>query len=264
MSNQIAPREQQIKSGLIAQQKIINSLLGNKEKANKFMATAVKVANDYKLRECHTQSIIDACVNVAQLDLDLSPMLQHAYLVPFKAKKESKVANVQLIISARGYTALLERIGWKIKSYIVNEADTFSYSVNGFDETIKFEKDLDGTDEVFKYSVAVAKAPDGTLYVEVMNKNQIEKHRKVSQNQKGDKPSGVWAEWFDRMALKTVIKKLVKKLPLGEEQIARATIVDDKPIEADFEEPKQEMPQSLNNIPHDAETGEVMEEVINV
>ncbi len=250
-------RELQIKEGLLAQQKMITSLFGDKEKSNKFLATAVKVANDYKLSACHPQSIIDACVNVAQLNLDLSPMLQHAYLVPFGKK-------VQLIISARGYTALLERIGWKIKSYIVNESDTFIYEVDGFDEIIKLEKDLDGTSEVFKYAVAVAKAPDGTLYVEVMNKQQIEKHRKVSQNQKSDKPSGVWLDWYDQMALKTVIKKLVKKLPLGEEQIARATIIDDKPIEAEIEEPKQAK-ANLNDLPtHNKVTGEFIDEEIEI
>ncbi len=253
-------RQETIKKGLLAQQRMVNSLLGDKEKANKFLATAVKVANDYKLSDCHPQSIIDACINVAQLDLDLSPMLSHAYLVPFKPKKESKVANVQLIISARGYTALLERIGWKIKSYIVNESDEFDYQIDGFEETIKFKKDLDGIDEVFKYAVAVAKAPDGTLYVEVMNKAQIEKHRKVSQNQ-GEKESGIWAEWYDRMALKTVVKKLVKKLPLGEEGVARATFIDDKPIEAEFEETKsRQNTADLNSIPHNVDTGEVIED----
>ena len=261
MSNEVATRDEQIKNGLLAQQKMVNSLLGDKEKSNKFLATAVKVANDYKLRECHPQSIIDACINVAQLDLDLSPMLSHAYLVPFKAKKEASVASVQLIISARGYTALLERIGWKIKSYIVSEDDDFTYSVDGFEETIKFEKNLDSSDENFKYAVAVAKAPDGTLYVEVMNKLQIEKHRKVSQNQ-SDKASGVWLDWYDRMALKTVIKKLVKKLPLGEEGIAQALFVDDKPIEAEIVKQNVKKVASLNNV--NEVTGEIIEEDIKL
>ena len=246
-------RELQIRDGLIAQQKIVKSLLGDKKKSDKFLATALKVANDYKLKECHPQSIVDACINVAQLNLDLSPSLSHAYLVPFKAKKDAKVANVQLIISARGYTALLSRNGWNVKSFVVNENDTFSYKMNGFEENIVFEKNLDDTEENLKYAVALAKSPNGELFVEVMNKAQIEKHRKVSQNQKDDKPTGVWADWYDEMAKKTVIKKLVKSLPLGED-IAQATFVDDKPIEAQIEEPKP----TLNDMPkHNPETGEI-------
>ena len=231
MNKELTPRETEINTGLANQHKMIKSLFGGKDKADKFTATAVKVANDYKLRECHPQSILDACINVAQLGLDLSPNLSHAYLVPFKAKKENKVASVQLIISARGYTALLARTGWSIKSFIVTENDEFDYRMDGFEEVITFVKDLDTPDSKFRYAVAMAKSPDGQLFVEVMNNSQIEKHRLVSSNQSGAK-SGVWLDWFDEMAKKTVIKKLVKKLPIGE-QIANAVANDDKPIEVE-------------------------------
>ena len=237
-NNQLTQREQQIRGGLAAQNKMVQSLFGEKKKADKFLATAVKVANDYKLANCNVNSIIDACMTVAQMNLDLSPALSHAYIVPFKG-------NVQLIVSARGYTALLARTGWKLKSYIVNESDDFEYIINGFDETIKFTKNIDADEEVFKYAVALAQSPDGTIYVEIMNAKQIDKHRKVSSNQKGDSPSGVWKDWFNEMALKTVIKKLVKKLPMGEE-IAIAVDKDDKPIEAEITETKQEV--DLNSL----------------
>lgn len=226
--NNLTPREQQIRTGLATQNKIVQSLFGNKEKADKFMATAVKVANDYKLSQCNVNSIVDACITVAQMNLDLSPALSHAYIVPFKN-------SVQLIVSARGYTALLARTGWKIKSYIVNEEDEFDYIIDGFEESIKFKKNIDAETETFKYAVALAKSPDGTLYVEVMNANQIDKHRKVSSNQKGNEPSGVWKDWFNEMATKTVIKKLVKSLPIGED-IGIVIEKDDKPIEAEIEE----------------------------
>jgi len=232
MGNEITPREKQINEGLLAKHQMIKTLLGDKDKAAKFTATAAKVANDYKLAECHPNSILDACINVAQLGLDLSPNLAHAYLVPFKAKKENKVASVQLIISARGYTALLARTGWAIKSFVVTENDEFDYRMDGFEETITFVKDLDTPDSKFRYAVAMAKSPNGEIFVEVMNASQIDKHRLSSSNQSGN-PSGVWFDWFDPMALKTVVKKLVKKLPIGED-IANAVANDDKPIEAEI------------------------------
>jgi recombination protein RecT len=227
MSN-ITQREQTIKQGLMAQQRMVKSLFGDKKKADKFLATAAKVATDYKLNGCNTQSIIDACIDVAQMQLDLTPTLSQAYLVPFKTKNGGK--NVQLIVSRRGYAALLDRAGWKIKTYIVNEDDNFEYVIDGFEERIRFQKNLESEDETFRYAVAVAKAPDGELFIEVMNSKQIEKHRKVSSNQ-GQKPSGVWADWFDEMAQKTVLKKLVKKLPMGEE-LATVVEKDDRVIEA--------------------------------
>lgn len=235
----VITRDQEIQGGLIAKQKMVTSLLGgDKAKSDKFIATAAKVATDSKLSGCNPHSIIDACITVAQLGLDLSPVLSHAYLVPFKG-------SIQLIVSARGYTALLARTGWKLKTYIVNEGDVFEYHIDGFEETVKFVKDLDGGDGAFKYAVALAQSPDGTLYVEVMNASQIDKHRLVSSNQNG-KPSGVWAQWFDEMAIKTVAKKLVKKLPIGEE-MAYAVNVDDKTIETVEAIPTQkEQPVDLN------------------
>lgn len=254
-NNQLQLRETQIKQGLMAQQKVVQSLFGDKVKANKFLATASKVANDYKLANCNVNSIIDACVTVAQLNLDLSPALSHAYLVPFKK-------SVQLIVSARGYTAILSRNGWKIKNYIVNEEDEFEYIIDGFEETIKFKKNIDSETQTFKYAVALALSPDGTLYIEIMNKNQIEKHRLKSSNQNAN-PSGVWLEWYEEMASKTVIKKLVKKLPMGEE-IATVVDADDKPIDAEIiQEKKEEVDLNAlvsQNQPKehvDAETGEV-------
>jgi len=260
MGTQLQEREQQIKVSLVAQQKVITSLLGDKKKSDKFLATALKVANDFKLSACSVNSIVDACVTVAQLNLDLSPALSHAYIVPFKG-------HVQLIVSARGYTALLARTGWKLKSYIVNEDDEFDYNIDNFNESIQFKKNIDSEKEVFKYAVALAQSPDGTLYVEIMNKKQIDKHRMVSSNQKSKTPTGVWADWFNEMATKTVIKKLVKKLPMGEE-VANVVAVDDKPIEAEIvvEESKNDdlndlikAPQTEENF--DKETGEVVKDV---
>ena len=231
MAKELTQREAQINTALRDNYPVIKSLFGDKKKADKFYATAVKVANDYKLKDCHPQSIVEACITVAQLNLDLSPALAQAYIVPFKSK--SGYTNAQLIISARGYQAILSRNGWDLKSFVVYEDDIFSYKMDNFEEKITYEKNLDSDNENFKYAVAMAKSPNGTVYIEVMNKKQIEKHRRISQNQKSDEPTGIWAEWWEPMALKTVVKKLVKKLPLGED-VANAIYKDDKPIEAEI------------------------------
>lgn len=209
-------RDKEISSGLVAKQKMITSLLmGDKSKSDKFLATAVKVAGDSKLSACKVESVIDACILVAQLGLDLNPVISHAYLVPYKD-------SVQVIVTARGYTAIATRTGWKIKSFIVYEDDFFNYEINGFKETIIFRKNLDTAGETFKYAVAMAESPDGELYIEVMNKGQVDKIRATSQSggktDKWGKPT-IWEQWYDQQALKTVIKRLNKKLPLGEQMM---------------------------------------------
>ena len=243
MAKEITQREEQINATLRDNYPVIKSLFGDKKKADKFYATAIKVANDYKLKDCHPKSIVEACVTVAQLNLDLSPALSHAYIVPFKSK--NGYTNAQLIISARGYQAILSRNGWDLKSFVVYEDDIFSYTMNNFDEKIVYERNIDSDNENFKYAVAMAKSPNGTIYIEVMNKKQIEKHRKVSQNQSGDEPTGIWLDWYNEMSLKTVVKKLVKKLPLGEE-IAQAVYKDDKAIDVEVVEDKKTSTSTVN------------------
>lgn len=68
---------------------------------------------------------------------------------------------------------------------------------------------------------AVAKLADGTVEFQPMSKQEIEKRRRASSNQKGDKPTGVWASWYSEMALKTVIRNLAKRLPMSAEDLDR-------------------------------------------
>ena len=237
-----------IKKELWSEEKVINAVLGDKEKTIKFLATAYKVATSNNLKDCSIASIREACVNIATLNLSLSPALQQVYLVPYKAKIGGKYTKVvQMIISARGYNALLARFGWSLKYFVVREGDKFSYKLENFDEKIEYERNLD-SDGKLKYAVAMAKAPNGELFIEVMNKAQIEKHRKVSPMQ-GEKPSGVWANWYNEMALKTAVKKLAKKLPLNEE-IAEAVYKDDKEIIPEQEQKIEEQVEqtSLNDL----------------
>ena len=68
---------------------------------------------------------------------------------------------------------------------------------------------------------AVAKLADGTVEFQPMSKQEIEKRRRASSNQRGDNPTGVWASWYSEMALKTVIRNLAKRLPMSAEDLDR-------------------------------------------
>ena len=95
----------------------------------------------------------------------------------------------------------------------------------------------------------------------------------VSSNQ-GQKASGVWLEWYNEMATKTVVKSLIKRLPIGEE-IQKATFLDDTVIEAEVVQKNtsnytqndeyfdlNSTAQQHDNFNH--ETGEVLEDTIEI
>jgi recombination protein RecT len=186
---------------------ILSFFNGDLAKTNKFMATGFKVALDYNLNNCTPDSIVKVLLSIAELQLDPNPLLAEAYIVPYGKK-------ATLIIGSKGYIKILAKEGWRIKSYIVGENDSFEYKIDLFDEIVKFEKNLEDSGD-FKYAVALAQSPNKDINVLVMNKKEIEKHRKASNNQKSQEPTGVWQQWYEEMATKTVVKKLCKKLPLN-------------------------------------------------
>jgi recombination protein RecT len=58
---------------------------------------------------------------------------------------------------------------------------------------------------------AVAKMKDGSAYVEIMNRRQVDQVRAVSRS----KNSGPWTTWWEEMWRKSVIRRLAKRLPLS-------------------------------------------------
>ncbi len=228
---------------------------GDQKRTDKFLAVAASIADDEKLKQCEVKSLVECCVTVAKMGLDISPAFGHFYMVPFNTKDGNKwVKKAQLIVSARGYAYTLAQAGWKTKSFVVNEADDFSYIVDGFDEKLHFQRNLDDDQMIFKYAVAMAKAPTGEIFIEILNKTQIKKHRLVGSSQKANDytkeedrkrladglPIGVWRDWFSEMSEKTVIKKLTKKLPMGE-QMSKMVDLDSQ----DFFETKIDTPPQI-------------------
>jgi recombination protein RecT len=74
-----------------------------------------------------------------------------------------------------------------------------------------------------KMVYAVAKLKDGACQFEVMGKNDVDAIRGRSKSAN----SGPWVTDYDQMAKKTVIRRLIKYLPISIEA-ARAVAIEDK------------------------------------
>ncbi|MCL4431940.1 MAG: recombinase RecT [Epsilonproteobacteria bacterium] len=209
-------RTDEIKRGLVSVQKQLQSLLQDKRKSDRFMATALAVASDRNLSACTPESIIGCCVAAAQLDLNIDKNLGQVYIVPYKGA-------AQLQIGARGYNVLLDRAGWKAKVFPVYSTDEFSYEFNGWDEIIKYEPDYDAREtESPKWVISnldkvftAIKSPNGEIFYNVMSVGEIEKIRQKSPNQSAQ-PSSIWFDWYEEMAIKTALKRHIKRLPIGD------------------------------------------------
>jgi recombination protein RecT len=229
--NPIAVRNENIRKGLLGVRRQIESLLADKAKSDRFMAAALVVATDKALAGCNVDSIVNSLVGVAMLDLNIDKNIGHCYLIKYGN-------DVQLQIGYKGFIQMLYRAGWLVKSLPVYKTDHFKISFNGWDNQIEFEPELDERDEGDKDWVVnnlrgiyvVARhgetKDEYSLFVPV---STIEKLRKVSPNQKNAvKPTNIWYDWYEEMAAAKAVKRLAKKLPIGDSRVAQAIAIDDK------------------------------------
>lgn len=170
-----------------------------------------------KLLECSLESLLGALLQSAQLGLD--PSVGNCYFIPFKGQ-------VSFQIGYKGLIDLACRSG-QVQTIVageVRQGDDFHYEF-GRNETLKHIPAMHSERGEVEYYYAYAMMKDGGFAFQVMHLSEIEKIRdEHSISYKYDKNNSIWGKHFQSMAYKTVIKRLVKYLPLAAEtQVALNT-----------------------------------------
>lgn len=182
----------------------------------RFLRVAMtSIQRNPKLLECAPVTLVGAIIQSAQLGLELDGILGHAYLVPFYNGKKSRL-EVQFIAGYKGLIALVRRSDQMsgIEARVVHEKDTFRYTY-GMDATIEHIPDKDANPGEAIAFYAIARMKDGNAQFEVMSRTDVEKvmKRSPSKDKEGN-PVGPWKSDFEEMGKKTVIRRLVKVLPV--------------------------------------------------
>lgn len=164
-----------------------------------------------KLAECAPVTIQDAVINVAAVGLTLNPADGYAYLVP-EYHKQNRRNECQLRVSFKGLVKIATDTGvikW-VKAEVVKANDTFEY--RGVSETPVHRMDPFATDRGETVGVyCVAMTHDGVPLVDTINRAELDLIRQCA------KSDNVWANWFDEMAKKAVIKRAAKQWPKSKE-----------------------------------------------
>ncbi|HEX7387840.1 MAG TPA: recombinase RecT [Castellaniella sp.] len=178
-----------------------------------------------KLMNCSVESLMGAVVHCSQLGLEPNTPLGHAYLIPFENRKKG-VTEVQIVLGYKGLIDLARRSGQivSIAAHEVCEHDEFAYSY-GLDETLVHKPTMGARGPVIAF-YAVAKLVGGGHAFEVMSAEQINEIRDNSQNYKfaRDKRATVWDQHYAEMGRKTVLRRLVKYLPVSIEMASAAAL----------------------------------------
>lgn len=227
--------------------------------SERFVRIAITtIRQNPKLAKCSQESLLGALMVSAQLGLEPGNLGQ-CYLIPFENKKAGTV-ECQFQIGYKGLIELLRRSGQlsDIYSYTVYENDDFNIEY-GLSRTLTHKPNFDERGEI-KGFYAVAILKDGAKAFEYMTKDEVVKHEE--KYRKGSYKNDVWNKNFEEMSQKTVVKKLLKWLPVSVEFLEIAAkdeksfkVIDDKSTEVQEIEILENNGDIIN-----AETGEFITE----
>ena len=180
--------------------------------SDRFVRIAITtIRQNPKLAQCNQESLLGALMVSAQLGLEPG-VLGQCYLIPYGRE-------CQFQIGYKGMIELLRRSGQlkDIYAYSVFENDEFEMTY-GLNRDLKHKPNLqDRGNFIGCYCVAVLK--DDARAFEYMTKEEIEAHGKKFSKTYGNGP---WKTDFEAMAHKTVVKKMLKWLPVSVEFLEMA------------------------------------------
>lgn len=168
-----------------------------------------------KLQRCSHASVYLSLIACAQLGLAPGGHRQEAFIVPFKN-------TAQFMIGYRGIITLAKRSGLvsSVVGNVIYERDDFDYDVGTTPFVTHKPKLVDRGPLIGAYAYAIQR--DGTLEVEVMGLEDLEKVKRAAQARG---LASAWREWESEMYRKAPIRRLGKRLPLGDD-VGRAMALD--------------------------------------
>jgi recombination protein RecT len=207
MANIVQKPIERLKTVLSANKAKILEAAGGKIDPGRMVAAVLQVAyHQPALLKCDPLSILSCMVNAATLNLELSGPLGQAWMVPYGAK-----ATFQ--IGYKGWVTLAfrsDRVA-DVQARIVHAADGFAYELGSDPRIVHKPNPRDRGDPVTFY--ALVRYKGGGLNFEVMTVEEVADHRRrYVKNTRADSP---WITSPSQMALKTVVKRLMKLSPIS-------------------------------------------------
>ena len=201
-----------------ARPEVLAAMPGKKKEELAETFNRILLTSCYKnafLMQCDPGSIVSSALDAAGLGLVLDGHLGHAYLVPFRDKKEN-IWKAQLIVGYRGMMSLARRSGLvsRIEARVVFSGDSFDYGY-GLKPFINHKPTTPEQQGNLTFVYAIAFLTDGSTMFEVMSRSEVDRIR--SKSKSFQRKGGPWTTDYDAMALKTVIRKLCKLLPQSTE-----------------------------------------------
>lgn len=187
------------------------------QRAPAFMSSVISAVNSNPgLKKCEPMSVIQSAAIAAAMDLPITPGLGFAHIVPY-----GDVAQFQM--GWKGFVQLAMRSG---QYRTINAAPVFEGQIkfrNPFTGEIEFDFEARSTN-VIGY-LLYFKLLNGYEKFYYMTKEECEKHGKRYSKQYAY-GKGQWADNFEAMALKTVVKQGLSKYGILSVEMQKAIETD--------------------------------------
>jgi recombination protein RecT len=196
-------------------QQAFRALLGDTVSIERFQQIVIQsVVRNPDLQRATLESLLDSVRQAATLRLEPTGILGEGYLIKYGNEAQFEPGYRGLMKLARR-SAQIDTID----AHVVYDGDEFDIQYGTTPAIVHRPALKDRGNYLGAY--AWARLTSGELVIEYMPVAEIELVRKVSRNGTGD--NSPWVKWWDQMAVKTVLKRLMKRLPLGAdaEQVLR-------------------------------------------
>lgn len=224
-------------------QKKFSDMLGKKSAG--FLTSVMSVAqNNALLAKAEPNSVVLAAGQAAALDLPINPNLGYAAIVPYNDKKSGKCL-AQFQIQRDGWVELAMRTGQvvAIANEVVYEGELVSQ--NRFTDTYVFDESKKKSDKIVGYMayIRLANNFEKTVYwtVEKCKAHGARYSKSFSQD------SSLWKTDFNAMALKTVLKFLIKKYCPKSIEMLNAVANDTGVFDGDLSNVGESTPTNITN-----------------
>jgi recombination protein RecT len=199
--------------------------------ADRFIRAATTAAQlNPEILACSWKSIWDSTARACRAGL--LPDGVHSAFVPYKG-------TCTFLPMVRGVVSKFYEVGsarW-VTANCVYEGDQFEHWIDEHGEHLRHTPSDTFDDKKILRVYAMATTKDGGVFLAVMSRAEVDKHRGFSRTKREDAP---WVMHYSEMAKKTVLHRLAKLMPT-------APSFEDEPTDEDEDEPPQ-----LTSVPRPA------------
>jgi recombination protein RecT len=257
-----AQPQNDFKSLLMREWPRIQAVMPKKMDPDRMFQLAVSAYNTTPLlAQCSTVSMLSCIMKCASLGLEPSAVdgLGRAYILPYKNRKTGR-HEAQMIIGYRGMIDLARRSGElvSIHAQAVYEGDRYRHWEDETGQHFTFEPgDVEHAPDKLTDVYVCAHLKDGGFVFETMTRREVDAVRGRSRASQ----TGPWVTDYEAMALKTVIRRSFKYLPVSVEAQQAAASDETTPDYSSILNPviqeASEAPEALP-VGVDTETGEIV------